>query len=69
MYNTRYHSIGLKVKEKQESNPGIGNPMDRMGVNSKGLKLNPGNTKGVNLAPSVFSNFLQNPRNFSEKIR
>ena len=22
MSNTRYHSIGLKVKEKQESNPG-----------------------------------------------
>ena len=30
MSNTRYHSIGLKVKEKQESNPGR-QSNDRMG--------------------------------------
>ena len=35
MSNTRYHSIGLKVKEKQESNPG-GQSDDRMGENSRG---------------------------------
>ena len=33
MSNTRYHSIGLKVKEKQESNP---KSDDRMGENSRG---------------------------------
>ena len=33
--NTRYHSIGLKVKEKQESNPGRQSD-DRMGENSRG---------------------------------
>ena len=35
MSNTRYHSIGLKVKEKQESNPGRQSD-DRMGENSRG---------------------------------
>ena len=30
-----YHSIGLKVKEKQESNPGRQSD-DRMGENSRG---------------------------------
>ena len=35
VYNTRYHSIGLKVKEKQESNPGRQSD-DRMGENSRG---------------------------------
>ena len=35
MFNTRYHSIGLKVKEKQESNPGRQSD-DRMGENSRG---------------------------------
>ena len=34
MSNTRYHSIGLKVKEKQESNPGRQSD-DRMGENSR----------------------------------
>ena len=33
--NTRFHSIGLKVKEKQESNPGRQSD-DRMGENSRG---------------------------------
>ena len=36
MSNTRYHSIGLKVKEKQESNPGRRQSDDRMGENSRG---------------------------------
>ena len=31
------------------------------------MMINPGNTKGVNLTPLVFSNFLQNPLEFSEK--
>ena len=35
MFNTRYYSIGLKVKEKQESNPGRQSD-DRMGENSRG---------------------------------
>ena len=35
MSNTRYHSIGLKVKEKQESNPGRQSD-NRMGENSRG---------------------------------
>ena len=35
MSNTRYHSIGLKVKEKQESNPGRQSD-DWMGENSRG---------------------------------
>ena len=35
MSNTRYHSIGLKVKEKRESNPGRQSD-DRMGENSRG---------------------------------
>ena len=35
MSNTRYHSIGLTVKEKQESNPGRQSD-DRMGENSRG---------------------------------
>ena len=35
MSNTRYHSIELKVKEKQESNPGRQSD-DRMGKNSRG---------------------------------
>ena len=35
MSNTRYHSIALKVKEKQESNPGRQSD-DRMGENSRG---------------------------------
>ena len=35
MSNTRYHSIGLKVKEKPESNPGRQSD-DRMGENSRG---------------------------------
>ena len=35
MSNTRYHSIGLKVEEKQESNPGRQSD-DRMGENSRG---------------------------------
>ena len=35
MSNTRYHSIGLKVKEKQESNLGRQSD-DRMGENSRG---------------------------------
>ena len=35
MSNTRYHSIWLKVKEKQESNPGRQSD-DRMGENSRG---------------------------------
>ena len=35
MSNTRYHSIGLKVKEKQESNPGRQSD-DRMGENPRG---------------------------------
>ena len=35
MSNTRYHLIGLKVKEKQESNPGRQSD-DRMGENSRG---------------------------------
>ena len=35
MSNTRYRSIGLKVKEKQESNPGRQSD-DRMGENSRG---------------------------------
>ena len=35
MSNTRYHSIGLKVKEKKESNPGRQSD-DRMGENSRG---------------------------------
>ena len=35
MSNTRYHSIGLKVKEKQESNPGRQSD-ERMGENSRG---------------------------------
>ena len=35
MSNTRNHSIGLKVKEKQESNPGRPSD-DRMGDNSRG---------------------------------
>ena len=35
MSNTRYHSIGLKVKKKQESNPGRQSD-DRMGENSRG---------------------------------
>ena len=35
MSNTRYHSIRLKVKEKQESNPGRQSD-DRMGENSRG---------------------------------
>ena len=35
MSNTRYHSIGLKVKEKHESNPGRQSD-DRMGENSRG---------------------------------
>jgi hypothetical protein len=40
VYNTtRYHSIGLKVKEKQESNPGRQSD-DRMGENSRGGKAN-----------------------------
>ena len=34
MSNTKYHSIGLKVKEKQESNPGRQSD-DRMGENSR----------------------------------
>ena len=34
MSNTRYHSIGLKVKQKQESNPGRQSD-DRMGENSR----------------------------------
>jgi len=33
--NTRYHSIGLKVEEKQESNPGRQSD-DKMGENSRG---------------------------------
>ena len=36
MSNTRYHSIGLKVKEKQESNPGRQSD-DRKGENSRGM--------------------------------
>ena len=35
MSNTRYHSIGLKVKENRESNPGRQSD-DRMGENSRG---------------------------------
>ena len=35
MSNTRYHSIGLKVKEKQESNPGRQSD-DRKGENQGG---------------------------------
>ena len=35
MSNTSYHSIELKVKEKQESNPGRQSD-DRMGENSRG---------------------------------
>ena len=35
MSNTRYHSIGLKVKEKQESNPGRQSD-GRKGENSRG---------------------------------
>ena len=35
MSNTRYHSIGPKVKEKQESNPGRQSD-DRMGEHSRG---------------------------------
>ena len=35
MSNTRYNSIGLKVKEKQESNPDRQSD-DRMGENSRG---------------------------------
>ena len=35
MSNTRYHSIGLKVKEKQESNLGRQSD-DRKGENSRG---------------------------------
>ena len=35
MSNTSYHSIGLKVKEKQESNPGRQSD-DWMGENSRG---------------------------------
>ena len=35
MSNTRYHSIGLKVKEKQKSNPGRQSD-DRVGENSRG---------------------------------
>ena len=39
MSNTRYHSIGLKVKEKQESNPGRQSD-DRMGDECQGGKAN-----------------------------
>ena len=39
MSNTRYHSIGLKVKEKQESNPGRQSD-DRMGENYSRGKAN-----------------------------
>ena len=35
MSNTRYHSIGLKLKKKQESNPGRQSD-DRTGENSRG---------------------------------